>query len=308
MGSERGTALADPDCLEVLYSGATWGEGPVWLPAAAVVRWSDIPGDRILQFDPATGTTTVHRDRVEYTNGRTLDREGRVIQCSHGRRSVEMEVDGEPITLVDRWNGYRFNSPNDVVVASDGGIWFSDPAYGIEQPTEGHPGEREYGGCFVFHLDPRSGEVTPVITSLEAPNGLAFSRDETTLYVSDSGFSDPKIWEFDVDVAGRTASNQRPFTTLVGGGLPDGFRIDVAGRVWTSAEHSVQVFSPRGELLLTIPVPELVSNVCFGGGDGRDLYITATTSLYRIATTTTAAQRPSVVPDGTRRGLRAMPE
>jgi gluconolactonase len=291
-GSEAGTALADPESLELLYSGATWGEGPVWLPKRAVLRWSDIPGDRILQFEPTTGTTTVHRERVEYTNGRTLDLDGRVIQCSHGRRSVEMEVSGEAITLVDRWGAYRFNSPNDIVVASDGGIWFSDPAYGIEQPREGHPGKREYGGCYVFHFDPHSGVVTPVVIDLEAPNGLAFSGDEHTLYVSDSGFANPKIWAYDVDVQGRTASNPRPFVTLAEGALPDGFRIDASGRVWTSAARSVQVFSPQGKLLLTIPVPEIVSNVCFGGSDGRDLYVTATTSLYRIATTTTAAQRP----------------
>ncbi len=285
--------LARPSDLQRDFTGAVWGEGPVWLPNLGVVRWSDIPMNRILQYDPKTDATTVHRDEVEFTNGRTLDRDGRVIQCSQGRRAVEMEVDGEPIVLVDRWDGKRFNSPNDIVVASDGGIWFTDPAYGIEEPTEGHPGDREYGGCFVFHFDPETHGIVPVITDLEAPNGLAFSPDEKTLYVSDTGLTSPQIWAFDVEIGKRTATNGRFFAKPVGEGLSDGFRIDSSGRMWTSGGRSVQVFSPEGTHLLEIPVPEIVANLCFGGTDGRDLYIAASTSLFRIRTGTTAAQRPA---------------
>ncbi len=285
--------LAPGATLERLFTGAVWAEGPVWIPQERVVRWSDIPNDRILAFDATTGTTRVHREHVEYTNGRTLDREGRVVQCSQGRRSVEREIDGEPVTIVDRWEGGRFNSPNDVVVASDGTIWFTDPPYGIlESGREGHPGEQEYGGCYVFRLDERTGEVRPVVTELERPNGIAFSPDESVLYVSDTSETTPAIHAYDVDVARGEVSGGRVFAT-VEPPASDGFRVDVEGRVWTSSGDSVQVLAPDGALLLRVPVPEVVANVCFGGEDGHDLYVTATTSLYRIRTATTAAPRPA---------------
>ncbi|MGK9147863.1 SMP-30/gluconolactonase/LRE family protein [Plantibacter flavus] len=292
--------LADGAEVERLWTGAVWSEGPAWIAETGRVRWSDIPNDRILEFDEASGETTVFRDGAEYTNGRTVDREGRVVQCSHGRRAVEIEGPNGPVTLVDRWAGGRFNSPNDVVVHSDGSIWFTDPAYGIDPSgREGHPGEREYGGCFVFRFDPGTGGVEPVITGLVAPNGLAFSRDESLLYVSDTGGEAGeetlRIAAYDVasdglsvrggDTAGRTfARTDVPAS--------DGFRVDEEGRVWSSAGDGVQVFDEEGRTLLRIPVPERTANVCFGGEDGRTLYITSSTSLYRIRTRTTQAGRP----------------
>jgi gluconolactonase len=286
-------SLVAPDAqLETLYTGTLWGEGPVWLPETASLRWSDIPNDRILEFSSTTGETHVHRQGVEFTNGRTLDLDGAVLQCSHGRRSVEREVDGTPVTLVDHWEGVRLNSPNDIVVASDGGIWFTDPPYGIEQPREGHPGVREYGGCWVFRFDEATGELTPVITEMEGPNGLAFSPDESVLYVSDTEAPHHILaWDISWDAGVARCANPR-VVAVVSPGAPDGFRVDVDGRIWTSSGDSVQVFAPTGERVERIPVPEVISNLCFGG-DGHDLYITGATSLYRIRTTTMQAPRPA---------------
>jgi gluconolactonase len=288
------TRLIDPAAvLERLWTGGIWGEGPVWLPGTGSVRWSDIHRNLILEFHAASGRTHVHRENVEFTNGRTLDREGRVVQCSHGRRCVEYEVDGEPQTIVDRWGTYRLNSPNDVVVASDGTIWFTDPPYGIFLPEEGHRGEMEYGGCWVFRYDPASAVLTPVITDMSRPNGLAFSRDEKLLYVSDTVDEQRGlIRAYEVDVRRGGAANGRDFVIVVPG-CADGFRVDEESRIWTSSLDSVQVFSTDGELLLRVPVPEKIANLCFGGVDGHDLYITASSSLYRIRTLTTAAQRPT---------------
>jgi gluconolactonase len=280
--------------LEKLYTGAVWSEGPVWLPRERSLRWSDIPSNRILQYDAESGRTHVHRSDVEFTNGRTLDLVGEVVQCCHGRRSVEREVDGVPTTLVDSWQGRRLNSPNDVVVASDGAIWFTDPPYGIVSTREGHLGEPEYDGCWVFRFDEIAGALAPVITDMLHPNGLAFSPDESVLYASDTSalqVADGVAHIRAYDLVDGTARNGRVFAE-VRPGVADGFRVDEEGRVWTSSEDSVQVYSPEGERLLVVPVPEKVGNLCFGGDDGHDLYVAASTSLYRIRTTTRQAPRP----------------
>ncbi|MGA1836575.1 SMP-30/gluconolactonase/LRE family protein [Herbiconiux sp. 11R-BC] len=286
--------LAPDATLEELYSGASWGEGPVWLAATQSLRWSDIPADRILEFDSRTGETRVHREGVEFTNGRTLDLEGRVVQCSHGRRAVEREIDGVPTTIVDSWNGKRLNSPNDVIVASDGAIWFTDPPYGIVSTREGHLGEAEYGGCWVFRHDEATGETTAVVTDMLHPNGLALSPDESVLYVSDTSslqLAEGRAHIRAYDLVDGGAVNPRVFAE-VRPGVSDGFRIDELGRLWSSSEDSVQVFRPDGERVAVIPVPQKVGNLCFGGPDGRDLYIAASRSLYRIRTATRQAPRP----------------
>ncbi len=283
--------LAHPG-LEQLWTGGEWLEGPVWIPGTGRVRFSDIPNNRILEFSAATGRTLVYDDDAEFANGRTLDLDGAVVQCSHGRRAVEREVDGHPQVVVDRFEGRRFNSPNDVVVASDGAIWFTDPPYGLhESGREGYPGRQEYDGCFVFRV--AAGVPVAAITDMVHPNGLAFSPDESRLYVADTAV----VWDATAprhirvyDIADGVASNGRVFVTPTG--VADGFRVDAAGRVWTSSGPLIQVFSPAGELLLDIPMPETVSNLCFGGDDGADLFITATSSLYRLRTTTEAAARP----------------
>lgn len=279
--------------LEHLYRGAAWTEGPVWLAESHRIRFSDIPNDRILEFDAASGSTSVFRRSVGYANGRTLDRSGRVVECSHGRRAVELaDRDGTPRTIVDRWENHRFNSPNDVVVASDGAVWFTDPPYGIHSSgREGYPGEPEYEGCFVFRHDPATGTTRPVITDMTHPNGLAFSPDESVLYVADSG----RLWIDDgphhvrrYRVSGAEVGEGEVFA-VVEHGVPDGMRVDEHGRLWVAAADGVHVLRPDGTPAGFVPVPEVVGNLCFGGPDGHDLYITASTSLYRIRTTTRSA-------------------
>lgn len=277
--------LAPDAALERVHTGSIWAEGPLWIPDRSRLRWSDIPNDCIREYDPATGETTVYAHGVEFTNGRALDRDGSVVQCSHGRRRVERDRDGAVESIVDAWSGVRLNSPNDVVVDAVGAIWFTDPAYGITQPREGHPGVREYGDHFVFRHDPATGRTSAVITDVEQPNGLAFSRDGTTLFVADS--SDLRdIRAYDVQ-DGTRCKNGRLFAVLdAEDGHPDGIRVDEHDRLWSSSGTGVIVFAPDGAQLGRIPVPETVANLCFGGEDGTDLYITATTSLYRIATRT----------------------
>jgi len=271
--------------LERLSDGTAWSEGPVWLAETRSVRWSDIPNNRILEWDSISGETGVFRDDAEFTNGRTLDTQGLVVQCSHGRRAIERETPEGPETVVDRWAGGRFNSPNDLVVASDGSIWFTDPPYGLHPSGhEGRPGEQEYDGCYVFRWDPTTNEAIPVVTDMVHPNGLAFSPDESVLYVSDTGFygDHPEakhILRFDLDGTHRPGPSA--VFAVVPHGAADGFTVDEAGRVWTSAGDGVYVYAPSGELLAHIPVPETVSNVCFGEGV---LYITAASGLYRVRT------------------------
>jgi gluconolactonase len=236
---------------------------------------------------------------VEFTNGRTLDADGSVVQCSHGRRRVERDHEGTVKGLVDSFQGRRLNSPNDVVVARDSSVWFTDPPYGILPGTkEGHEGEQEYGGCYVFRFEPASGSLTAVITDLVYPNGLAFSPDESVLYVTDTAGPDHgvplRIAAY--DVRDGVCSRSGNILELDEGHAADGLRVDVQGRIWTSAGNSVRVYSPSFELLDTIDVPEKVSNLCFGGPDGHDLYITASTSLYRIRSTTRDAAARGITP------------
>ena len=283
--------------LERLATGAIWSEGPVWIAEDDSVLWSDIPNDRMLRWSARDGMR-VWRERVEFTNGHARDLDGSLLHCSHGLRAIfRTAVDGSgQRTVVDRWKGRRFNAPNDIVVKSDGTIWFTDPPYGLIIPEEGHGGESEIGDCYVFRLDPRTGTVEPVTDLPEHPNGLAFSPDESTLYVSDTSGALPGhgsnhcIWAFDF-VEGRPLANGRVFAE-VSPGVPDGFRVDAQGWIYTSAQDGVQVLHPDGTLIGRIRVPEKVGNVTFGG-PGRDvLYIAASTSLYRIRLATRGVQRP----------------
>ena len=277
--------VPDPAALERIATGSTWAEGPCWIPTSRTLRWSDIPGDRILQWHADTGEVDAYAEGVEFTNGRTLDLDGSVVQCSHGNRRVERDRDGVVTTVVDGWNGVRLNSPNDVVVTTDGAIWFTDPAYGITQPREGHLGEREYGDHWVFRCAPDGSDLRPVVLDADEPNGLAFDPSERVLYLASSDGERPVIRAYDVD--GARVKNGRVFATLEPGeGVPDGIRVDVDGDVWSSSGRGVVVFAPDGSRLGEVPVPETVSNLCFGGDDGTTLFLTATTSVYRVATTT----------------------
>ncbi|WP_252946612.1 SMP-30/gluconolactonase/LRE family protein [Oceanicola sp. 502str15] len=287
--------LIDPaHPLERVVGGSIWSEGPLWIPARGCLRWSDIPNNRIREYCPATGEVTEYAGDVEFTNGRTLDRDGSVVQCSHGRRRMERDRDGEVTNIVDGWRGVRLNSPNDVVIAPDGAIWFTDPAYGITEAREGHPGEREYGDHYVFRHDPSTGETLPVVIDVEEPNGLAFSPDGSLFYVADSssvrkppGVGNSHIRVYDVQ-GGRRCKNGRLFAQIEEG-VPDGFAVDALGNLWSSSEIGVIVFDADGREIGRVRVPELTGNLCFGGEDGRDLYIAASTSIYRIRTETTDA-------------------
>ncbi|TDW67893.1 gluconolactonase [Curtobacterium sp. PhB25] len=280
--------VPDPDALERIATGSTWAEGPCWIPASRTLRWSDIPGDRVLQWHADSGETSTYAEGVEFTNGRTLDRDGSVVQCSHGLRRVERDRDGTVTPIVDAWAGVRFNSPNDVVVARDGSVWFTDPAYGITQPREGHPGVREYGDHWTFRCGPSGEDLRPVATDVDEPNGLAFDPSGQILYIASSSGDEPVIRAYDRGGdGGDLLKNGRVFARLEPGeGAPDGIRVDVHGNVWSSSHRGVVVFDPSGERIGEVAVPEVTSNLCFGGDDGTTLFLTATTSVYRIATTT----------------------
>ena len=279
--------------LDLLYTGCKWAEGPAYFGGGRYLVWSDIPNNRQMRYDETDGSVSVFRSPSNYSNGNTVDRQGRQVTCEHGERRVtRTEHDGTITVIADRFEGKRFNSPNDVVVKSDDSIWFTDPAYGIDSDYEGHKSESEIGRCNVYRVDPKSGGITAVITDMVRPNGLAFSIDEKKLYVADTGRThgpqNPKhIRVFDVN--GDKLSGGREFAECTAG-LFDGFRLDVDGRIWTSAEDGVHCYDPDGTLIGKIHVPEVVANVCFGGVKRNRLYICGTTSLYAIYVMTNGAK------------------
>jgi gluconolactonase len=280
--------------LETLYTGCRWAEGPAYFPAGRYLVWSDIPNDRMMRYDEASGAVGVFRSPANYSNGNTVDRQGRLVTCEHGGRRVSRtEHDGSTTVVADRFEGKRLNSPNDVVVRSDGSVWFTDPAYGIDSDYEGHKAESEIGACHVYRVDPQSGAVRIAADDFVRPNGIAFSPDERKLYVADTGATHVKdgprhIRVFDVDEAGKL-SNGSVFATCTSG-LFDGFRFDVEGRLWTSAGDGVHCYAPDGTLVGKVLVPEVVANVVFGGPKRNRLYICGTTSLYAIMVLTNGAK------------------
>jgi len=279
--------------VDQLFTGCKWAEGPAWFGAGRYLVWSDIPNNRQMRYDETDGSVSVFRSPSNYSNGNTVDRQGRQVTCEHGERRVtRTEHDGTITVVADRFEGKRFNSPNDVVVKSDDSIWFTDPAYGIDSDYEGHKAESEIGRCNVYRVDPGSGAVSAVITDMVRPNGLAFSIDEKQLYVADTGRThgpqNPKhIRVFDVQ--GDKVAGGREFAECTAG-LFDGFRLDVDGRIWTSAEDGVHCYDPDGTLIGKIRVPEVVANVCFGGVKRNRLYICGTTSLYAVYVMTNGAK------------------
>jgi gluconolactonase len=281
--------------LEKLHGGMLWAEGPVYFADGDYLLWSDIPNDRIMQWSEGLGVR-VFRHPANNSNGNTRDRQGRLVTCEHGaRRVTRTESNGVITVLADKYHGKRLNSPNDVVVKSDGSIWFTDPPYGILSDYEGHKTASELGACYVFRLDPANGNLAIVADDFVKPNGIAFSPDESILYVADTGAShDPNgphhIRAFTMRDSERLGEG-RVFAEI-NPGLADGFRLDSDGNLWTSAGDGVHCYSPDGELLGKIKVPEVVSNVTFGGPKRNRLFITATTSLYAIYVAQGGAQRP----------------
>ncbi|WP_208509334.1 SMP-30/gluconolactonase/LRE family protein [Variovorax paradoxus] len=276
-----------PERLERLWTGGRWCEGPAWFGALRMLVWSDIPNDRMLRWDERNGQAAVLREPANNTNGNTVDRQGRLVSCEHlARRVVRTEHDGSITVLASHWQGRRLNSPNDVVVHSDGGVWFTDPSYGILSDYEGLRAESEIGACHVYRIDPASGAVERVADDFVKPNGLAFSPDEHMLYIADTGAShDPNgprhIRRFLVNPDNRSLRGGEVFAECTAG-LFDGFRLDTDGRIWTSAADGVHVYHPDGTLLGKLLVPERVANVCFGGPKRNRLFVCATTSLYAI--------------------------
>ncbi|MBD9491762.1 SMP-30/gluconolactonase/LRE family protein [Ensifer sp. ENS11] len=272
--------------VEQLYTGCRWAEGPAYFAAGRYLVWSDIPNDRMLRYDETDGHVSIFRQPSNFANGNTTDRHGRLVTCEHGGRSVSRtEHDGSITTVADRWNGKRLNSPNDVVVRSDGSIWFTDPAYGIESDYEGHKAESEIGACHVYRVDPATGAVAAVITDMVRPNGLAFSLDEKKLYVVDTGRTHgpdlpAHMRVFDVNEAGAISGGRVLADCTVG--LFDGFRLDDEGRIWTSARDGIHCYHPDGTLLGKVRVPENTANCVFGGPKRNILYICATSSLYAV--------------------------
>ena len=289
---KRSVKLSEP--VEQLWTGGKWTEGPVYSPAFRTLIWSDIPNDRRLRWDELSGAVSDIRSGLGcYTNGSNFDRQGRIVACEHGTRSVtRIEHDGSVTTLASHFNGKRFNSPNDIVVRSDDTIWFTDPAYGIESDYEGFQAEPELDGEHVYCLDPTTGEIDQMTTDFACPNGLAFSLDEETLYIADSGGTRYPSGEHHI-----RAFSVEPDGTLTGGevfvecesGVFDGFRLDTQGRIWTSAYDGVHCIHPDGTLLGKVFVPEKVSNVCFGGPKRNRLFITASSSVYTVLLPTTGA-------------------
>ena len=292
---DRFLALIDADAsVEKHYTGCEWAEGPVYFLEGDYVLWSDIPNNRMLKFDAGSDVTTVFREPCNNTNGHYRDQQGRLVSCEHSANRISRtEADGTVVTLVDNWQGGRFNSPNDLVVKSDGSIWFTDPPYGILSDREGKKRDSDLDGNFTYRFDPESsdGDALSIVDSTgDRPNGLAFSPDEKLFYLSDTG--EPRnINVFDVSDDGKTLSNKRLFAE-VRPGASDGFRVDEQGNIWTSARDGVQCYSPAGELLGKILIPEqATANLVFGGRDGKRMYICGDTSLYSVRVKVAGAHR-----------------
>lgn len=270
--------LGDGAALLSLYDQALFSEGPVWWPARNQLVWSDIEGRRVMGWSP-DGAVDVVLDATAFNNGNAVDGDGRLLHCEHGRRCISRtDPDGATTVLVTHYEGRRLNSPNDLTVGPDGAIWFTDPPYGIENPKQGCPAQPELDHRSVYRFDPRTGALARM-ADLEYPNGLAFSPDGRTLYVSDTDLGRHEILAFDVGADG--ALTGRRVFRVVEPGVPDGFAVDARGWLWSSSGSGIQVFGADAEPLGLIPTPHTCSNCAFAP-DGRRLFITGEQSLWAI--------------------------
>ncbi|MFE5506730.1 SMP-30/gluconolactonase/LRE family protein [Amycolatopsis japonica] len=280
MLDERFARVNGDEWMRRLHTGCRWTEGPAYFPAGRYLVFSDIPNDRVLRWDETTGAVGVFREPAGFHNGHTVDRQGRLVSCEQGNRRVtRTEHDGTTTVLAETYQGKRFNSPNDVVESSDGAIWFTDPSYGIDSDYEGHQAESEIGACHVYRVDPVDGSVRIVADDFSRPNGLAFSLDESLLYIADTRQNPSHIRVFSVD-DGRLSGGE-VFATSDAGGF-DGIRLDAAGRVWAAAHDGLHCFAPDGTRIGKLRVPEVCSNLTFGGPRRNDLFITASSSVYTL--------------------------
>jgi gluconolactonase len=278
--------------IERIASGGRWVEGPVWFGDSRQLLWSDIPTNRIMRWDEETDTVGVFRKPSGNANGNTRDRQGRLISCEHGGRQVSRtEYDGSVTVLLDRFDSKRLNSPNDLVVKSDGSIWFTDPTFGIVGYYQGEKADQELPER-VYRLDPVTGEATIVCESINGPNGLAFSPDEKRLYIVQSRGT-RGILVCDVSADGKTIGAPRPFIEA-GSGTPDGFRCDVDGNLWCGwgmdpQQDGVRVFNPAGEPIGHLHLPERCANLCFGGRWRNRLFMASCSSIYAVYVNTQGA-------------------
>jgi len=261
-----------------LFNDTLWAEGPCYIPHKDMLVWSDNPNNRMMKL--VNDQVSEFRNPSNFCNGNTIDNDENLISCSHGGRCIYKTDDELNVSVVvDQFDGKKFNSPNDVCVKSDNTIWFTDPPYGILSDYEGYPGKQEYGGCNVFSFNTKKNILKVITTNLDRPNGIAFSHDEKKLYIADTGENIKCMYVFDVE--GDIISNQKlvydfkPF-------FSDGFRCDKDGNIWTSAGKAIKCFNPQNELIGQLILPELVSNLEFGGKEGNILYVTATSSLYAM--------------------------
>jgi gluconolactonase len=294
---ERFMRYVIPVCkLETLHTGMRWAEGPAYFADGRYLVFSDIPNNRMLRWEEESGQVSTFRYPSGFSNGNTRDRQGRLVSCEHGNRRVtRTEPDGTLTVLADRFDGKRLNSPNDVVVKSDGSVWFTDPPYGILTDYEGHKAESEIGSCNVYRLDAAGGAPRMVCNDFDKPNGLAFSPDEKLLYIADSGRSHGAdkphhIRVFEVGADGGLSGGR--VLTDIDPGVPDGLRVDMDGNLWIAAGDGVHCYSAQGELLGKILTPETVANLTFGGAQRNRLFIAATSSLHAVFLNTRGAQMP----------------
>ena len=274
--------------VEQLFTGCRWAEGPVWFGDARCLLWSDIPNDRILRWDEETGATTIYRKPSNFANGNTRDRQGRLLTCEHmTRRVTRTEYDGSITVLIDRFEGKRLNSPNDIVCRSDGSIWFTDPPFGISNDYEGGRSEPELPAN-VYRLDASTGKATVAASDIKGPNGLAFSPDERTLYIVEGRETPRRLLACEVIRDGSRLRGRRVFAIADDNGSLDGFRCDEDGNLWCGwgmgapELDGVVVFSPAGERIGRIALPERCANVCFGGRRRNRLFMAASQSLYAL--------------------------
>ena len=281
--------------VERLATGCRWSEGPVWLGDSRMLVWSDIPNNRMLKWDEETGAVSVFRQPSNFANGNTRDRQGRIVTCEHGRRLTRTEIDGTITVLMDTFDGKRLNSPNDVVVKSDGSIWFTDPYFGILTEYEGHKAESEIAAN-VYRVDGETLKATIVAEGVLGPNGLCFSPDEKILYLVESrGVPNRKILAYDLKPDGKSLANKRIHIDA-GPGTPDGMRSDVDGNLWcgwgmgTAELDGVLIFNPAGKPIGRIALPERCANVCFGGVKRNRLFMASSQGLYALYVNTQGAR------------------